>query len=165
MSFGCTYLWESALPGEWLHVANTWKQQLGRCVPAASVLMWATCSLCQHVLFMLIVVVVMFVWFCLIVFVCSLVCVFVSLFFVCLLIAERASNKESLSQVLIYSGNIPGCDSETDTADQTCYFTQLQGTDTGPTSPSIYQLWYTAMKSTIPCIHHLQYADTSPTVY
>ena len=40
-------------PGEWLHVANTWKQQLGRRVPAASVLMWATCSLCQDVLFML----------------------------------------------------------------------------------------------------------------
>ena len=32
--------------------------------------------------------------------------------------------------------NCTDCDTETEVADQTCYLTQSQFTDTGPTSPS-----------------------------
>ena len=57
-------------------------------------------------------------------------------FICCWLSCLTSQQHTCISQGWICSDNLTCCHSETEAADQPCYLTQSQYTDTGPTSPS-----------------------------
>ena len=69
-------------------------------------------------------------------FVCLLVHWLVGWLLVCLLVCLTSQQHTSVSQERICSDNFMCCHTEIEDADQTFHLTQLQYTDTGPTSPS-----------------------------
>ena len=67
----------------------------------------------------------------------SVACIVMGPGFVCLLVGCFTSQQQaSVSQGRICLDNFTCCHTEIEVADQTCYLTQSQYTDTGPTSPS-----------------------------